>query len=190
MSTPVLHLLAGPNGSGKTTFVDRVLRPVTHLPFVNADVIATEQWPGKELAHTYEAAREAAQRRAHYLRDRRSFIAETVFSHPSKVDLVEQATALGYVVQLHAVMVPLAVTQARVQERVRRGGHAVPQEKVSARYERLWPLVAEARRTADRTTFYDNSVAKTPFSRVATYERGVLVGLAVWPIWTPAPLLG
>jgi len=45
MSSPVLHLLAGPNGSGKSTFVAEVLQEVTHLPFVNADVIAAHRWP-------------------------------------------------------------------------------------------------------------------------------------------------
>ena len=60
MSTPVLHLLAGPNGSGKTTFYEQVVAPATHLPFVNADHIAADRWPGEELQHGHEASRHAA----------------------------------------------------------------------------------------------------------------------------------
>ncbi len=186
MSTPVLHLLAGPNGSGKSTFVDRVLTPVTNLPFVNADLIAAERWPDAQVEHAYDAARAAAEQRQRLLTDRSSFIAETVFSHPSKVDLVAAAVGLGYVVHLHVMLVPVDLSVSRVAERVRRGGHEVPEAKIRERYERLWPLVVEARTAADRTAFYDNSTARIPFRIVATYERGRGIGTSAWPTWAPA----
>lgn len=188
MSTPVLHVLAGPNGSGKSTFVARVLQPVTHLPFVNADEIAAERWPGAELEHAYQASRAAADLRRRMLARGESFITETVFSHHSKVALVTQAVALGYLVNLHVMLVPADLAVARVAERVRRGGHQVPEAKIRERYARLLNLIVEARALADRSTFYDNSRAKMPFRVVATYERGRLVGEADWPAWTPTVL--
>lgn len=188
MSTPVLHVLAGPNGSGKSTFVHEVLGPVTRLPFVNAVELAKERWPGREEEHAYEASAAAAARREALLADRRSFIAETVFSHPSEVDLVRRATAGGHLVSLHVMLVPVEVTVLRVQHRVTQGGHSVPTAKIRERYERLWSLVAEARTLADRTTFYDNGRAATPFRPVATYERGRQIGDERWPRWTPAVL--
>jgi predicted ABC-type ATPase len=190
VSTPVLHLLAGPNGAGKSTFVTEVLQPVTHLPFVNADVIAAELWPDAQAEHAYDASRAAATERRRLMAARASFIAETVFSHPSKVDLVAQATAAGYLVHLHVVMVPEGLPVARVAARVAQGGHDVPTEKIHERYARLWPLVAVARDLADRATFYDNSRAVKPFRMVATYERGRVVGVPAWPVWTPKVLLG
>lgn len=190
MSTPVLHLLAGPNGAGKSTLVTELLQPVTHLPFVNADLIAAELWPDAQAEHAYEASRAAADERSRLMAARASFITETVFSHPSKVDLVAHATALGYLVHLHAVLVPESLSVARVAARVAQGGHDVPTEKVRERYARLWPLVATARDLADRATFYDNSRAARPFRVVATYERGRLVGEPAWPSWTPKTLLG
>jgi predicted ABC-type ATPase len=186
VGSPVLHVLAGPNGAGKSTFVERVLEPVTHLPFVNADLIAAERWPDAPVEHAYAAARIAAEQRQRLLAARASLIAETVFSHPSKVDLVSQAVSAGYVVHLHVMLVPVELSVRRVAERVRRGGHRVPEAKIRERYERLWPLVAQARGTADRTAFYDNSRARTPFRRVATYERGRRVGATDWPAWAPA----
>lgn len=189
MSSPVLHLLAGPNGSGKSTLATLVLLPETHLPFVNADVLAAERWPGNEMAHAYDASQLAAAVRAEHLAARRSFITETVFSHHSKVDLVRSAAAAGYLVTLHVVLLPLEVTLDRVSARVHHGGHAVPEDKVRARYARLWPLVAAASASASRTLFYDNGSASAPFRRVATYERGRGVGAADWPSWTPASLL-
>lgn len=185
---PVLHVLAGPNGAGKSTFVTRVLQPVTHLPFVNADVIAAAEWPGDEAAHAYDASRLAATVRARYLSARTSFITETVFSHPSKVDLIRDATAVGYHVHLHVILVPEDTTVGRVSHRVVHGGHTVPEDKIRERYQRLWDLVAQARDLAERTRFYDNSSARTPFRMVATYEHGALAGAALWPTWAPAEL--
>ena len=71
---PILHLVAGPNGSGKSTFVTRLLQPVTHLPFVNADVIAEERWPDAQAEHAYEASAAAADERVQLLTQQRSFI--------------------------------------------------------------------------------------------------------------------
>lgn len=188
MSTPVLHLLAGPDGAGKSTFVAEVLQPVSHLPVVNADVIARRLWPGGEAEHAYDASRAAAEERSRLMTARASFITETVFSHPSKVDLVGRAIAIGYVVHLHVVLVPATLPVARVAARVSQGGHDVPEQKIRERYARLWPLVAAARDLADRTTFYDNSRAGRPFRVVATYERGRVVGGPAWPAWTPRSL--
>lgn len=122
MSTPLLSVVAGPNGSGKSTFVHAVLGPATGLPFINADEIAAAQWPGDEEGHAYDASRAASAVRANAITDRRSFITETVFSHPSKVALVKQATRAGYRVELHVMLIPEDVTVARVAYRVSAGG--------------------------------------------------------------------
>jgi predicted ABC-type ATPase len=189
VGSPVLHVLAGPNGAGKSTFVDRVLIPSTHLPFINADRIAESRWPGDEASHAYEASQAAARERADAMRELRSFITETVFSHPSKADLVRQAVDYGYLVTLHVLLIPEDVTVARVGHRVRLGGHSVPEAKIRERHQRLWALIAEAREVASRTVFYDNSVATPPFRAVAAFDHGTLVGAASWPRWTPAELL-
>lgn len=185
---PILHLLAGPNGAGKSTYVARVLEPVTHLPFVNADVIAARRWPDAQAAHAYEASRAAAEERAELLASGKSFITETVFSHPSKLDLVEEAIARGYLVHLHVILLPVDVAVSRVAERVQDGGHRVPEQKIRERYARLWDLVAMARTRAHRSEFFDNSTATAPFRRVAVYEHGLLIGTPTWPVWAPAAL--
>jgi predicted ABC-type ATPase len=180
---PVLHLVVGPNGSGKTTFFERVLSPVTRLPFVNADVLARQHWPGDEEAHGHQAAALAEQLRRQALAQGVSFVAETVFSHPSKLGLVRDARAAGYLVQLHAILVPLALTQARVRLRAEQGGHSVPERKVRERYERLWPQVGEAIGLVQTARVYDNSSAHRPFRVAATYEHGRQIGPATWPAW-------
>src|SRR3954471_18269261 len=185
---PVLHLVAGPNGSGKTTLVTEVLRPVTHLPFVNADVIAAETWPDAPADPAYEASAAAARERERLISARSSFITETVFSHPSKLALIELAQRAGYRVELHVVLLPEQTTVERVRYRVRTGGHRVPVAKIRRRYRRLWPLVARARDLADVTYVYDNSLAAAPLRLVAQYEHGRPVGATALPGWAPAEL--
>jgi predicted ABC-type ATPase len=180
---PLLHLLAGPNGAGKTTFYEQVLGPVTGLPFINADLIARTLWPRSRRDRSYEAARLAGQRRNEMIAQQRSFIAETVFSHPSKIELIRQAQSAGFLVTVHVILVPLALSMRRVEARVLHGGHDVPVEKQLERYPRLWPLVSKALRLANEGFAYDNSSAKTPYKVVAHFENGRLIGEAHWPLW-------
>jgi predicted ABC-type ATPase len=188
MSDPVLHLLAGPNGAGKSTLYDMVIGPVTRLEFVNADVIAVEQWPEDPAGRSYDAAVVAAERRSALIGARTSFVTETVFSHESKLALVQSAVAAGYLVTLHVVIVPEALAVARVTSRVEVGGHAVPEDKIRQRYLRLWPLVVAAIAVVDTATVYDNSRAQRPFRTIASFEHGSVVGAPDWPPWTPEAL--
>ncbi len=183
-----LDLVAGPNGAGKTTFVTRILAPA--LPasvFVNADEIARQHWPGDESRHAYEAAELAADTRDRIVELGLPLIAETVFSHPSKLELATRAAKAGYYVALHVLMVPQELSVLRVRARVAQGGHDVPEEKIRARWHRLWPLVAEAAAAADRATFYDNAGRNGP-TQVALLSDGVVVGAPTWPSWAPAAL--
>ena len=188
MGDPVLHLIAGPNGAGKTTLHRAVIGPVVHLPFINADVIAQQRWPGAAMEHAYQAAALATQERADCLAERRSFVTETVFSHPSKLELLEAAKTAGYRTYLHIVLIPEELAVARVIERVTAGGHAVPEEKIRGRFARLWAHVALAIQIADEARVYDNSDPRHPLRLVATYVNGQAAGTPTWPAWVPNDL--
>lgn len=188
MSDPVLHVIVGPNGAGKTTLYELALEPVTHLPFVNADRIAAKHWPNDQEARSYEAARLATNERAELIAHRRSFVAETVFSHPSKLDLLREARRAGYLITVHVVLIPEELAVARVQQRVAHGGHSVPEEKIRSRYQRLWPHVIEAVELVDEAVFYDNSRARRPFRVVARFRAGAAGKAADWPAWAPQGL--
>lgn len=184
-----LDLVVGSNGAGKSTFVELTLAPLLpNSAFVNADEIAKRRWPDDPATHSYEAARIAAQTRAALIERGESFIAETVFSHPSKLELIDNAHKAGYSVVLHAVMIPEDLAVLRVRHRVQAGGHDVPEDKIRERYQRLWPLVATAAVRSDSATFYDNSTAKGP-RIVAQLAGGFAVGAPTWPKWTPTALV-
>ncbi len=185
-----LDLVVGPNGAGKTTFVELVLLPGRPgAPFVNADLIAARRWPQEPQAHAYEAAGVAERTRGALLARREAFIAETVFSHSSKLGLVDAANAVGYQTALHVMLVPEEVSVQRVAHRVGAGGHAVPEQKVRERYARLWPLVAQAVVRCDSATVWDNSRWDGP-QQVALFIGGAVVGACAWPTWTPPALAG
>ena len=181
-------LVVGPNGAGKSTFVRLTLTPaLPRSSFVNADVIAQQRWPGDAEAHSYEAARIAGATRAALMARREPLIAETVFSHPSKLDLLREAGAAGYYTAVHVVMVPEELAVARVAARVAAGGHSVPEDKIRGRFRRLWALVADAIELADTATVYDNSQRKRPRA-VAVFSHGFVVGNPLWPAGAPDAL--
>ncbi len=182
-----MHLVAGPNGAGKTTFYNKVIAPIP-LEFINADVIAAQRWPGDEVSHAYEASAVAAALREERFEQRRSFATETVFSHPSKLDLVARATTLGYSVTLHIIVIPEDLAVLRVRTRVEVGGHDVPEIKIRERHRRLWAYVRDAVGLAAVANVYDNSSASKPFRLIAGYESGQPTMLPAWPKWAPVEL--
>ena len=153
-------------------------------------MIAAKRWPGEEMEPAYDAAALAAADRQVRLEAGTSFVAETVFSHPSKVELLADAAAHGFRVVLHIIAIPEDLAVARVIDRVANGGHDVPEEKVRERFGRLWSHLAEAIMLADEAHVYDNTRAATPFRLVATYLNGHLTSNPDWPLWTPTALLG
>jgi predicted ABC-type ATPase len=183
-----LDLVVGPNGAGKSTFIAFTIAPL--LPrsgVVNADEIARQRWPQDPLSHAYDAAQVAADTRAKLIDLGRSFIAETVFSHQSKLELIRAAHAGGFTVVVHALLVPEDLAVERVKHRVQAGGHQVPETKIRERYRRLWTLVAEAIAVSDIATVYDNSRLRGP-RIVAQLSGGDIVGSPDWPEWTPEGL--
>lgn len=182
-----LDLVVGPNGAGKSTFVEFVLagqRP--GVPFVNADVIAAECWPQDPVAHGHDAALAAEQIRDELLARGEPFIAETVASHESKIDLVRRARSAGYHVHLVVVAVPEEYSVARVSARVAAGGHEVPEDKIRGRYRRLWGNVVAMTELADNAEVFDNT-GEGPVT-VATFVAGDVVGRPRWPAWVPSAL--
>lgn len=180
-----LDLIVGPNGAGKTTLYERVIAPDRPgLPFVNADRIARDRFPGRELEHSYEAARIAAAARDALIAARLDFCTETVFSHESKLELVARASGAEYDVVLHVVMIPLVLSGPRVAARRASGGHDVPMDKLASRFERLWQNVVVAVPACHRGVFYDNASDDGPHE-VASYRFGVPDYAPRWPRWTP-----
>lgn len=178
-------VLAGPNGAGKSTLYETRVAPAFAGPFINADLIQRDEMGDPSPAAAYEAARTAAARRGNLIRQGRDFVTETVFSHPSKLELIDVARNSGFtIIVLHVGVTSPDLSVARVRTRVEEGGHIVPEEKIRARYTRGGALIREAVLRADRGIVYDNSGLNLPPVQGLVFARGRLVSaLPVLPDW-------
>ncbi len=87
-----------------------------------------------------------------------TFTFETVMSHPSKVELLAGAQAMGYRTYLYFVATDdPAINISRVRNRVLLGGHAVPEDRIEQRYHRALALLMDAIRHTNRAYIFDNS---------------------------------
>jgi predicted ABC-type ATPase len=94
-----MYIIAGPNGAGKSTLYEHQIKndPIMRDgEFVNADLIQREQLNNLSPEAAYEAARIAEVRRRELIAEHRSFITESTFSHPSKLELIDDAKAQGF----------------------------------------------------------------------------------------------
>ncbi len=155
-------MLAGPNGAGKSTIYEHIVRAKFNAPFINADKIQKEELSDQSMPGAYQAAKLAEQRRQEYLQSNLSFVSESTFSHPSKLQLIDEAIQADFrVVVYHVNVRTPELSVARVAERVKEGGHDVPEEKIRARYERNQTLIKQAVLRADVGFVYDNSLLNT-----------------------------
>jgi len=178
-----LWILAGGNGAGKSTFYRTQLAPLG-VPFINADVLAKELYPEAPEEYSYDAAKLATEMRFKLLHEGRSFCFETVFSHPSKIDFVAKAKALGY--QIILVFIHLdnvSLNQARVAQRLSEGGHNVPDEKVASRIPKLLQNIKQTLPLCDQVRILNNSRIDNPFQQVAVIRNGQLQQEIPLPGW-------
>jgi len=106
------------------------------------------------------------------LAEKKKFSFETVFSHPSKLDIMRQAAEAGYKVYLYFVSTENPeINISRVELRTREGGHDVPRDKIESRYYRSLELLYEASQIAYQAFFFDNSIENRSFELFAFFKR-------------------
>jgi predicted ABC-type ATPase len=178
---PIVVAVAGPNGAGKTTFYHAHLKPAG-LRFLNADSLAREL-----NMDAYAAARLADSLRAELIKQRESFVFETVFSDPSgdKLDFLKAAAHAGYTVILCFIGISGAdVSEERVAMRVSQGGHDVPSDKLIARFPRALHNLRSAIRELPHVYIFDNDDLRVPFRLMAVFDSGRPIQLhARLPKW-------
>ena len=159
---PVLIVIAGPNGSGKTTITSKILHHewMEDSVYINPDIVAQERfgdWNSKEAI--MQAVKYCENWREQCLKEKQSLIFETVLSATDKVDYILRAKEAGFFIRVFFVCTNSPIINAsRIAKRVIEGGHDVPITKVISRYQKSILNCKYIATKVDRTYLYDNSV--------------------------------
>lgn len=158
---PVLCVVAGPNGSGKTSTTEKLLANewAADSVYINPDNIALEQfgdWNSQDAV--LKAAKEATRLRYQCLEEQKSFVFETVFSSEEKLEFLRKAHSSGFFIRFFYVCTENPeINVLRIAQRYLNGGHEVPISKIFSRYYKSLLLAAQAIPFVDRAYIYDNS---------------------------------
>ena len=162
MNIKKIFIIAGPNGAGKTTYAREFLPGEAGcLHFVNADLIAAGLSPFAPEAVAFQAGRLMLTQIADHVAHGRSFALETTLSGLGYARQIPQWRLLGYAVSLHFLALPNAeVAVERVAQRVRQGGHNIPEVVIRRRFVSGQVNLARYCALVDDWDVYDNSGLK------------------------------
>ena len=159
---PVLIVIAGPNGSGKTTITTKILHHqwMEDAIYINPDQIAKDKFGDWNSAEAVmQSVKYCEALREECLTERKSLIFETVLSADDKLDYIRRAKDAGFFIRIFFVSTNHpTINAARIAHRVMEGGHDVPISKIISRYFKSILNCRRISRLADRTYIYDNSV--------------------------------
>lgn len=159
---PEMIIIAGPNGSGKTSVTEKFLRHewAEGTLYINPDEVAKYKfgdWNSPEAV--LKAANYCAALREECLQNHRSFVFETVMSGDDKVDFILRAKAAGFFIRLFFISTTHpSINAARIANRVMKGGHDVPITKIVSRYYKSIANCKTVASVVDRLYIYDNSM--------------------------------
>ena len=175
MKSPNLYIIAGPNGSGKTTFADGFLPIYTDCKnFVNADNFAKGLSPYSPATVGLKAGRLVLKENQAYADKNSDFAFETTLSGKKYVSFLRDLKAKGYKIHLFFLWIPsVDLSLARIKDRVSRGGHNIPEPDVRRRFSRGISNFFELYEPLlDLWILFDNSTAKPHL--IAKKEDGKL----------------
>ncbi len=160
---PVCWIIAGPNGAGKTTFALQYLPHVAGCEiFVNADLIAAGFAPLAPEGRAVAASRMFLHEIEKNIRAKQDFGFETTLSGLAYRKLIKRLQLEGWRVELIYLALPsVELAKCRVAERVRHGGHDIPEADIARRYFRsLDNFFGEYVFLADHAVCYCNADRK------------------------------
>lgn len=147
---PEIIVIAGPNGSGKTTITS--LLQIT-CEYINADNIK------KSInCSDIEAAIKATEMREKLLLEKKDFAFETVLSTDRNIDLLRTAKDNGYFIRsFFMITKTVDINILRIKSRINKGGHSVPSDKVIKRYYKSINNLKRLIEISDVCNVYDNT---------------------------------
>jgi predicted ABC-type ATPase len=178
VSSPGVVALAGPNGAGKSTTGPPLLKETLGVTqFVNADLIAEGLAAFDPAGAALTAGKVMLSRIKDLANSRTTFAFETTLAGRSYARWLFELTQLGYLFHIVFLWLPSPeFALERVRDRVRRGGHAVPERTVRRRFHAgLTNFFSIYQPMADTWRIFDNS--STPPPSLVAAGRGKTVTL-------------
>lgn len=179
MKKPTLIIIAGPNGSGKTSITSKILKHewVQECVYINPDEIAKNTFGDwNNIDAVLNAAKLSEKMREECLERDESLIFETVLSADDKIDFIKRAKDKGYFVRLFFVSTnsPL-INTSRIALRVMEGGHDVPITKIISRYSKSIANCCICIDIVDRAYVYDDSLENEDATLLCRTSEGKLL---------------
>jgi len=157
-----VYIIAGPNGSGKTTFAKKFLPDYAKCPnFVNADLIAQGLSPFSPRAAAMKAGRLVLEQVRSLAERNTDFAFETTLSGKSYISFLKYLEEKGYSINIFFLWIPNAeLAINRIKDRVANGGHDVPATDVKRRFHRgIYNFLNYYRPLADTWLLFNNADA-------------------------------
>lgn len=173
---PNTYVMAGPNGAGKTTFAREFLPSYAHCKnFINADLIAQGLSPFSPESAAFRAGRVVLSEIESMASRRVDFGFETTLAGRSYIRVIHDLKKRGYQIHFFFLWLPsVDLAISRIQQRVLRGGHSVPEADIRRRFERSSRnFLIHYSSLADSWMLFDNS-GDIP-APIAALEVGSLV---------------
>lgn len=161
-------IIGGVNGVGKSSFTGVLKERSTDLgTIIDVDKI-TAELGGNPL----DGGKAALRRISECIEKGVSFTQETTLSGRKTEATAKQVAQLGYCVRLYYIgLDTVEESLARIENRVRRGGHNISDDDVNRRFAGRWEAVSKVLPYCDEAEFYDND---NGFVKVAEYRNGEL----------------
>lgn len=176
-------LFAGCNGVGKSTLyqTNDLFR---NMPRVNMDEIVREFGSWRNEADAFKAGKIAIGKIRKYFENGESFNQEVTLCGNSVWSNIVRARELGYQIEMYYVGVDsVNIAKARIESRVLKGGHGIPDADVERRFSESIKNLPRAIELCDIVEIFDNTDS---FERVARYEQGKCVlKVGSCPLWVP-----
>jgi len=154
---PTLIIVAGANGSGKSTFT-RSTQEALRVPVIDPDREARLICPDAPSSAAIEAGKQAIRLARAYIENNESFAVETTLAGNTYLRMMVEVKQKGWLITLIYVGIEdVQISINRVAQRVSQGGHNVPEEDIRRRYKRSLTNLLIGLQLADHTLIFDNS---------------------------------
>lgn len=183
---PSLFILAGPNGTGKTTYYSQAIllgfiQP--GLPFLNVDNICRDELGGYSIENSMRAELIIRERMKDLIDNKESFMIESNLAVQADYDWIEKMKIAGYQIKLYFLCTSdVEINIARVKKRVNEGGHDIPEAIIRQRFSNALTYLRGKLQEFEEVELIDNSEDQ-PINVVSILKGNIQSKITDCPEW-------